>query len=125
MRMRDGATGALRRVLADTSAGRRFHDVTTSPHSARVLAGQAIYRPWTLPLYDLVAFKVNCRFLFRVPVSEVAAMFSRNVTTEHLDVGVGTGYFLDNCTAPRRSVTLADLNEPADRTPSSRNCYSP
>lgn len=85
--------------------------MTTSPRSDQVHAGQAIYRPWTLPLYDLVAFKVNCRVLFRVPVSEVAAMFDRNVSPEHLDVGVGTGYFLDHCTAPRRSITLADLNE--------------
>ncbi|MEK8173391.1 class I SAM-dependent methyltransferase [Streptomyces sp. M19] len=75
-------------------------------------AGQAIYRPWTLPVYDQVAFKINCRVLFRVPVSEVVAMFDRNVSPNHLDLGVGTGCFLDNCrTAPRQSITLADLNE--------------
>ncbi|MBM9618813.1 class I SAM-dependent methyltransferase [Streptomyces zhihengii] len=86
--------------------------MTTSPHPDQVRAGQAIYRPWTLPLYDLVAFRINCRFLFRVPVPEVVAMFDRNVSDEHLDVGVGTGYFLDTCrTAPRQSITLADLNE--------------
>ncbi|GGW73001.1 class I SAM-dependent methyltransferase [Streptomyces xantholiticus] len=86
--------------------------MTTSPHSKQVHAGQAVYLPWTLPLYDLVAFKINCRFLFRVPVSEVVAMFDRNVSPEHLDVGVGTGYFLDNCrTAPEQAITLVDLNE--------------
>ncbi|MBL1101981.1 class I SAM-dependent methyltransferase [Streptomyces coffeae] len=86
--------------------------MTTSPHSDKVHAGQAMYGPWTLPLYDLMAFKINCRFLFRVPVSEVVAMFDRNVSPEHLDLGVGTGYFLDNCrTHPGQSITLADLNE--------------
>ncbi|WP_435240499.1 methyltransferase [Streptomyces cucumeris] len=86
--------------------------MTASPHSDQVLAGQTIYRPWTLPLYDLVAFRINCRFLFRVPVSEVLGLFDRNVSSEHLDVGVGTGYFLDNCrTTPGQSITLADLNE--------------
>ncbi|MFF7977225.1 methyltransferase [Streptomyces sp. NPDC007905] len=86
--------------------------MTTSSHSAQVHAGQAMYQPWTLPLYDLVAFKFNCRFLFRVPVPEVVAMFDRNVSPTHLDVGVGTGYFLDNCrTEPGQSITLADLNE--------------
>ncbi|MFD7549515.1 class I SAM-dependent methyltransferase [Streptomyces sp. NPDC059578] len=86
--------------------------MTASSHSDQVYAGQAVYRPWTLPVYDLVAFKINCRFLFRVPVSEVVAMFDRNVSAEHLDVGVGTGYFLDNCrTDPQQSITLADLNE--------------
>ncbi|WP_187645693.1 class I SAM-dependent methyltransferase [Streptomyces sp. TRM49041] len=86
--------------------------MTASPHSDQVHAGQAMYRPYTLPLYDLVAFKFNCRFLFRVPVPEVVAMFDRNVSPDHLDVGVGTGYFLDNCrTAPQQAITLADLNE--------------
>jgi ubiquinone/menaquinone biosynthesis C-methylase UbiE len=71
-----------------------------------------VYSPWTLPLYDLVAFKINCRFLFRVSASEVVAMFDRNVSPDHLDVGVGTGYFLDNCrTAADQAITLADLNE--------------
>ncbi|MFI2511113.1 class I SAM-dependent methyltransferase [Streptomyces sp. NPDC018972] len=84
----------------------------TSPHSDQVHAGQALYRPWTLAMYDMVAFRFNCRFLFRVPVSEVVAMFDRNVSPNHLDVGVGTGYFLDNCrTAPQQAITLADLNE--------------
>ncbi|MBW5426100.1 methyltransferase [Streptomyces sp. BG9H] len=65
-----------------------------------------------MPLYDLMAFKINCKFLFRVPVSEVVAMFDRNISPDHLDVGVGTGYFLDNCrTAPGQAITLADLNE--------------
>ncbi|QKV96318.1 class I SAM-dependent methyltransferase [Streptomyces sp. NA02950] len=86
--------------------------MTTKPRSDLVHAGQTIYRPWTLPVYDLVAFKINCRFLFRVPVSEVVALFDRNVSPDHLDVGVGTGYFLDNCrTAPGQAITLADLNE--------------
>ncbi|MGV4987459.1 class I SAM-dependent methyltransferase [Streptomyces sp. NRAIS4] len=86
--------------------------MTASPLSDQVHAGQAMYRPSTLALYDLVAFKINCRFLFRVPVSEVVAMFDRNVSPDHLDVGVGTGYFLDNCrTAPGQAITLADLNE--------------
>lgn len=85
--------------------------MTTSPHADQVRAGAAMYRPWTLSLYDMVAFKINCRFLFRVPVREVVAMFDRNVSTKHLDLGVGTGYFLDNCHAPRQAITLADLNE--------------
>ncbi|MEU3459401.1 class I SAM-dependent methyltransferase [Streptomyces sp. NPDC006733] len=86
--------------------------MTASPPSDQVRAGQAIYLPWTLPLYDRVAFQVNCRLFFRVPVPEVVALFDRNVSAQHLDVGVGTGYFLDHCrTAPQQAITLADLNE--------------
>ncbi|MBW1599892.1 class I SAM-dependent methyltransferase [Streptomyces sp. JJ38] len=86
--------------------------MTSSSLSNQVRAGQVAYRPWTLPMYDLVAFKLNCRYVFRVPVSELVAMFDRNISAEHLDLGVGSGYFLDNCqTAPGQSITLADLNE--------------
>lgn len=85
--------------------------MSTSPRHDKLHAGQTIYRPWTLPFYDLMAFKVNCRVAFGVPVSEVEALFDRNVSLDHLDVGVGTGYFLDKCTAPLRSITLVDLNQ--------------
>ncbi|GAA1393995.1 class I SAM-dependent methyltransferase [Kitasatospora putterlickiae] len=81
-------------------------------HSDQVIAGQAMYNPSTLRAYDLAAFQFNCRFLFRVPVSEVVGMFDRNISANHLDLGVGTGYFLDHCrTAPGQAITLADLNE--------------
>ncbi|MFG2478546.1 class I SAM-dependent methyltransferase [Streptomyces fagopyri] len=78
-----------------------------------VLRGQAAYQPWTLRLYDLAIFQVNCRFFWRVPVLELFALFDRNLTEAHLDIGVGTGYLLDRCRAhaPRQAVTLADLNE--------------
>ncbi|KJS59751.1 class I SAM-dependent methyltransferase [Streptomyces rubellomurinus] len=84
----------------------------TASHSDQVIAGQAMYNPSTLRLYDFAAFQLNCRFLFRVPVSEVVGLFDRNVSAKHLDLGVGTGYFLDHCrTHPGQAITLADLNE--------------
>ncbi len=37
--------------------------------------------------------------------------FIKNVTTNHLDVGVGTGYYLDKCLSnTERRVALLDLN---------------
>ncbi|MFJ2577426.1 class I SAM-dependent methyltransferase [Kitasatospora aureofaciens] len=85
--------------------------------SAGVWAGQAAYRGWTLPCYDLVVFGVNCPFAWRIPVAELLALFERNLAGEHLDVGVGTGYLLDRCRKPagRQAITLADLNPQALR----------
>jgi ubiquinone/menaquinone biosynthesis C-methylase UbiE len=39
-------------------------------------------------------------------------LYNQKVTANHLDVGVGTGYFLDNCKFPTASPRLAlmDLN---------------
>lgn len=38
--------------------------------------------------------------------------YNRHVSSNHLDIGVGTGYFLDNCTFPttRPRLALMDLN---------------
>lgn len=41
--------------------------------------------------------------------------YNQNVTANHLDVGVGTGYFLDRCQSPPRQprIALMDLNSDA------------
>jgi hypothetical protein len=41
--------------------------------------------------------------------------YNRHVTTNHLDVGVGTGYFLDRCRFPAAAprIALMDLNQTA------------
>ncbi len=78
----------------------------------RVNAGQAVYTPLTLKAYDSVVLGVSNRFLWRCPTSELEAMYDRNVSDAHLDIGVGTGYFLDRAKWPTRDpkITLVDLN---------------
>ncbi len=77
-----------------------------------VEAGQAVYTPLTLRLYDLVVLGFSNRFLWRCPTSLLRAHYDAHVGACHLDVGVGTGYFLDRARwpvdAPR--ITLLDLN---------------
>jgi 2-polyprenyl-3-methyl-5-hydroxy-6-metoxy-1,4-benzoquinol methylase len=48
--------------------------------------------------------------------------YDRHVRARHLDVGVGTGWFLDRCTWPveRPQITLLDLNENSLSTASDR-----
>src|SRR5262245_54092712 len=81
----------------------------------QVKAGQAIYTQRTLALYDFLVLGVSNRFIWKCPTERLEDHYDKHVTANHLDVGVGTGYFLDRCrfpsTAPR--VALMDLNADA------------
>src|SRR5436309_895986 len=75
-------------------------------------AGQAVYSPFTLAAYDLVVLRLTNRFIWQCPSSRLLEHYNRNVSGEHLDVGVGTGYFVDKCRfpVPDPHITLFDLN---------------
>ena len=79
---------------------------------ADVEAGQAVYTPGMLRVYDLWVLGVSNRFIWRCPTPKLLAWYNRHVTDRHLDIGVGTGYFLDRCRFPTDSPQLAllDLN---------------
>ena len=83
------------------------------PRADEVEAGQRIYTPFTLRVYDLFVLGFSNRFVWRCPSSEMLGRYDSHVGARHLDVGVGTGWFLDHCTWPVESpkITLLDLNE--------------
>lgn len=86
--------------------------MTVPPTSADVEAGQARYNPVTLGLYDTVVFGVTCPMFWKVPGSALLRLYERNISEDHLDIGVGTGRLLDRCAMPvdRPRITLLDMN---------------
>lgn len=66
----------------------------------RAVAGQAVYTKRVLHVYDLFVLGFSNRFVWRCPTPALLAHYDRHVTANHLDVGVGTGYFLDRCHFP-------------------------
>ena len=78
----------------------------------QVEAGQAVYSKRTLAVYDFVVLGVSNRFLWKCPTQRLESHYNRYITANHLDVGVGTGYFLDRCRFPSSTprVALVDLN---------------
>ena len=82
------------------------------PTTEAIEAGQAVYSPLVLRLYDLLVLGLSNHFLWRCPTAEIVKLYDRNVSARHLDIGVGTGYYLDHARWPVRnpSVTLVDLN---------------
>jgi SAM-dependent methyltransferase len=74
--------------------------------------GQGAFTPAGLALYDLLVLHGLCRWVWRCPNERVLAAYRQHLSDNHLEVGVGTGYFLDRVrfpvAAPR--VALLDLN---------------
>ena len=77
-----------------------------------VEAGQAAYNPRTLALYDLWVTQVSNRWIWQCPPEAIADFYDRNASLNHLDVGVGSGYYPAHCKKLRRGarVALMDMN---------------
>lgn len=81
----------------------------------QVDAGQAVYTKRTLQIYDAWVLGISNRLIWRCPTPRQRAHYDAHVTANHLDVGVGTGYYPDHCRFPsaRPRVALMDLNPTA------------
>jgi hypothetical protein len=77
-----------------------------------VAAGQAIYTRRMLFYYDLRVLWLSNPLIWKCPTSRLLAHYDRYITINHLDVGVGSGYYLDKCRfpAPDPRISLIDLN---------------
>lgn len=84
----------------------------STPIGRDVELGQAVYSRRMLAIYDLLVLKISNRWIWRCPSPRILDLYNCHVTGNHLDVGVGTGYFLDRCRFPTPSprVALLDLN---------------
>jgi hypothetical protein len=78
----------------------------------QIAAGQAVYTKRMLGIYDWLVLGLSNRLIWRCPTQGLVAHYDRHVTANHLDAGVGTGYFLDCCRFPSMAprVALMDLN---------------
>ena len=77
-----------------------------------VAKGAAIYTPFTLAFYDWVVLFFSNSFVWQCPSRVISDFYNEHISDRHLDVGVGTGYFLDRCQFPSPAPTIAlfDLN---------------
>jgi SAM-dependent methyltransferase len=83
-----------------------------TPEAAEVKAAQAVYTPMVLAVYDWFVLGFSSRFAWRCLRSEMLAFYDQHIGARHLDIGVGTGFFLDHCQWPvaRPELTLLDVN---------------
>ena len=73
--------------------------------------GQSEYTPFFLKIYDPVVLGFFTRVVWRCPTTRLIEGYRRHVRPLHLDVGPGTGYFLEPAGLPDGSpVTILDPN---------------
>ena len=78
----------------------------------QVEAGQAVYTPTMLKIYNFYILKIVVPYIWKCPIENVVKIYNQNISSNHLEIGVGSGYFLDNAKFPTENPRLAlmDLN---------------
>lgn len=76
-----------------------------------VAKAHAVYTPSMLSVYDLVVHGVSNRLAWRCPTRHLLELYRVNLSTDHLEAGVGSGFFLDRATKSRFDrLMLIDIN---------------
>lgn len=74
--------------------------------------GQEVYSRGFLRIYDPVILGFYGNVVWRCPTSRLVEQYRRYVGHRHLDVGPGTGYFLEHARLPKDAqITLLDPNQ--------------
>ena len=72
--------------------------------------GQRSYGPALLAVYDWWVLGFMARFVLRSPVPQMVDYYRRLFGHRHLDIGPGTGYFIDVAAPDGMELTLLDPN---------------
>ena len=74
--------------------------------------GFKYYTPKLLSVYDAFVLGFTNSLIWRCRSEHIVSLYDRHISNRHLDVGPGTGYFLDRCRFPSGTprLTLLDAN---------------
>ena len=72
----------------------------------------SVYSKKTLLIYDFLVLGISNEYIWKCPTRSLLKFYNEHVSSHHLDVGVGTGYYLNKCKYPvsNPTVHLLDLN---------------
>lgn len=75
--------------------------------------GIRIYHTLLLPFYDFLIMKVLSPYVWRCPAHLYVDLYRKFMSRNHADIGVGTGYVLDQCgfNAGEARIALFDLQK--------------
>lgn len=80
----------------------------------QIIAKQAgFYSKKILHIYDMLVLGILNHSIWKCPTRFIVNHYNTHISSNHLDVGVGTGYFLDRCRFPIKTprIGLMDLNQ--------------
>jgi methyltransferase family protein len=100
-------------VTAGTRAAEKMnHEPNLYGTDGDARKGAAVYTPLALAFYDWAVLRISNSFVWKCDSQVLLDFYNQHISDKHLDIGVGTGYFLDRCrfpsTAPK--IALFDLN---------------
>lgn len=72
--------------------------------------GQSGYNPALLAIYDVWVLKFMTRAVWKTPIPPALDRYRRGFGARHLDVGPGTGYFIEHAAPADTEITLLDPN---------------
>src|SRR5262249_58237408 len=76
-----------------------------------IAKAHAIYTPYMLSIYDLLVHGVSNHLAWRCPTRKLLDLYRANLSANHLEARVGTGYFLDRAGRPNfQRLVLLDIN---------------
>lgn len=79
---------------------------------AKTQRSQKFFSVYLLAVYDFLVFTVVLPYIWRCPTQNILAYNKKNISDNHLDVGVGTGYILEHCQLTvQNRVALLDLSQ--------------
>jgi len=82
-----------------------------APDAVAIEKAHAVYTPSMLLIYDLLVHGLSNHLAWRCPTRRIADLYRANLSADHLEVGVGTGYFLDKTGDARLDrLVLLDIN---------------
>jgi hypothetical protein len=92
-------------------AEERAPRTSAAPDAISIAKAHAIYTPAMLSIYDLLVHGLSNHVAWRCPTRRITKLYRANLSANHLEAGVGTGYFLDKTGDARASrLVLLDIN---------------
>jgi hypothetical protein len=89
----------------------RARRIKALPDATAVAKAHAIYTPVMLSIYDLLVHGLSNHLAWRCPTRRLTELYRSNLSANHLEAGVGTGYFLDRAGDERLGrLVLLDIN---------------
>ena len=94
-----------------TMGDERAEKKCAAPNATAIAAAHAIYTPFMLSFYDRLVHGLSNRFAWRCPTGRIIRLYRDNLSSRHLEAGVGTGFFIDRANpAGFEELTLLDIN---------------
>jgi len=82
------------------------------PDADAVEKAHAIYTPAMLSVYDLVVHGLSNPLAWGCPTRRLIELYRSNLSANHLEAGIGTGFFLDRANGAKFDrLVLLDINQ--------------